>query len=168
MLPYKASIAYKYNVEPGEMTEHHAKEMCAAAAELYHHLQSGYFRHESSDGAGHGRRLLLGNDIFLLLEPSWLHGSMWLGLRGANRQGSHDWPPGLNSTIRTGGVGSLIRCRARLCSGCLVPLVKMPFTHFGVVNGLGNWVCLGAILITTLSTFTVSTTFPKKTKHDIT
>ena len=53
----QASIAYRHTVEPGEMTEHHAKELCAAATELYQQLQSGHFRTSG------GRRRAIAGDI---------------------------------------------------------------------------------------------------------
>ena len=57
MLLDGASIAYGHTVEPGEMTENHAKELCAAAAELYQQLESGHF---TTSG---GRRRAVAGDI---------------------------------------------------------------------------------------------------------
>ena len=38
------SIAYKHDVSEANSLEDHGKELCAAASELYHHLENGYSR----------------------------------------------------------------------------------------------------------------------------
>ena len=38
-----ASIAYKFEAEDGEALAEHGQKLCSAAAELYHHLESGHY-----------------------------------------------------------------------------------------------------------------------------
>ena len=78
-----ASIAYKHSVEPGEMTELHAKELVAAAAELYQHLDVGHFRTAT------GRRRAIGGDIAKLRHAEHLSAKAKLLERNIRYVSSH-------------------------------------------------------------------------------
>jgi hypothetical protein len=78
-----SSIVYRRAVEPGEMTEEHAKELCDAAAELYQTLQGGHYR-----TAG-GRRRAIGGDIAKLRQAEHLSEKAKLLLRNIRYVSSH-------------------------------------------------------------------------------
>ncbi len=52
-----ASIMNRCTAESGELAEVHTRELCAAAAELYHHLQTGHFKTSS------GQRRAIAGDM---------------------------------------------------------------------------------------------------------
>ena len=52
-----ASIAYNFDCNDFPLLEEHGKEMCGAAAELYHHLQNGYYK------LSNGQKRAIGGDI---------------------------------------------------------------------------------------------------------